>query len=206
MQTRRFTQTPGMTLAVMRMLQGRHEARSHTTPRAPRTQTLHMPYARRTNMKRVSLWMIGIGLCITVGLLTVEPGYAEEKDDGPTCTLETLKGRYLFGGIATLLDPDDPNPLVKQQLLAVAGYHIFNGDGTGIDIVTARPDGVTVLENAVFPISYTVNANCTGTYTVLADGASFGLFIAPHGEELIVIGTGPGIVLVQGPNRRVSRK
>jgi hypothetical protein len=72
--------------------------------------------------------------------------------------------------------------------------------------VTARPDGVTVLENAVFPISYTVNADCTGTYTVIADGASFGLFIAPDGEELIVIGTDRGVVLVQGPNRRVSRK
>ena len=35
---------------------------------------------------------IGIGIFITVGLLTVEQGYAEEKDDGPTCTLNTLKG------------------------------------------------------------------------------------------------------------------
>jgi hypothetical protein len=145
---------------------------------------------------------MGIGLFLTVGLLTVEPGYAEEKEHEPTCTLKTLKGRYLFGGIATLLPPAVP----EQSLLAVAGYHIFNGDGTGIDIVTARPDGVTVLENAVFPISYTVNADCTGTYTVIADGASFGLFIAPDGEELIVIGTDRGVVLVQGPNRRVSRK
>jgi hypothetical protein len=154
-------------------------------------------------MKRVGLWAaMGIGLFLTVGLLTVEPGYAEEKEHEPTCTLKTLKGRYLFGGIATLLPPAVP----EQSLLAVAGYHIFNGDGTGIDIVTARPDGVTVLENAVFPISYTVNADCTGTYTVIADGASFGLFIAPDGEELIVIGTDRGVVLVQGPNRRVSRK
>ena len=47
-------------------------------------------------MKRVGLWAIGIGLVITVGLLTVEQGYAKEKDDGPTCTLNTLKGTYLF--------------------------------------------------------------------------------------------------------------
>ena len=93
-------------------------------------------------MKRIGLWVIGIGLVITVGLLTVEPGYAEEEDDAPTCTLKTLKGRYLFGGIATLLDPDDPDPLVKQQLLAVAGFRTFNGDGTGTDIVTASINGV----------------------------------------------------------------
>ena len=72
--------------------------------------------------------------------------------------------------------------------------------------MTTRINGVTVLENFVTPISYTVNLDCTGTYTVLADGVSFGLFVAPDGKELIVIGTEPGVVLVQGPNRRVSDK
>ena len=165
-------------------------------------------------MKRVGLWAaIGIGLFMTVGLLIVQHGYTEEKDDAPTCTLKTLKGRYLFGGIATLLDPADPNPLVTQQLLAVAGYHIFNGDGTGTDIVAASINGVSVENNAghlpdrsEYEITYTVNPDCSGTYTVPAAGASFGLFVAPNGEELVVIGTTPGVVLVQGPNRRVSRK
>ena len=160
-------------------------------------------------MKRVSLWMLGIGVCITVGLLTVQQGYAGEEDDRPTCTLKTLKGRYLFGGIATLLPP----AVQEQSLLAVAGYHIFNGDGTGIDVVTASINGASVENNlgdhpdrSEYDITYTVNPDCSGTYTVPAAGVSFGLFIAPDGEELIVIGTDPGFVLVQGPNRRVSRK
>jgi hypothetical protein len=158
-------------------------------------------------MKRVGLWAaMGIGICITVGLLTVESGYAEETDHAATCTLETLKGRYLFGGITTLLDPDDPNPLVKQQLLAVAGYHTFNGDGTGTDIVTVTLNGVVVRENFVTPITYTVNPDCSGTIIILATGESLGLFIAPHGEELITIGMTPGAVSVLGPNRRVSRQ
>jgi hypothetical protein len=73
--------------------------------------------------------------------------------------------------------------------------------------VTFRINGETVLENEVVPISYTVNADCTGTYTALIPGGpSFGMFIAPTGEELIIIGTDPGVVLVQGPTRRVSRK
>jgi hypothetical protein len=156
-------------------------------------------------MKRVGLWAaIGIGIFITVGLLTVEPGYAEEKEHEPTCTLNTLKGRYLFGGIATLLPPAF-GMTEGQALLAVAGYHIFNGDGTGIDIVTTSINGELDRENFVTPIRYTVNPDCSGTYTV-PSGPSFGLFIAPDGEELIVIGTDPGFVLVQGPNRRVSRK
>src|SRR6516225_6729992 len=138
-------------------------------------------------MKRVGLWAVGIGLFITMGLLTIEQGYAEDKDHAPTCTLETLKGRYLFGGIATLLPPAVP----EQSLLAVAGYHIFNGDGTGIDVVTASVNGVSTQNNNTFDITYTINPDCTGSYTILAVGGSFGLFISPDGEELMVIGTDP---------------
>ena len=151
-------------------------------------------------MKRVGLWTIG--LFLTVGLLTVQQGYAEEKDHAPTCTLATLKGRYLFGGIATLLPPRVP----EQSLLAVAGYHIFNGDGTGTDVVTATINGTILDENLQTPITYTVNSDCTGTYTVPVDDLHFDIFIAPTGEELIVIGTDPGVVLVIGPSRRVSRE
>ncbi len=166
-------------------------------------QTRRFTLLKEATMKRVGVWAaIGIGIFITVGLITVNQGYAEEEDDGPTCTLKTLKGRYLFGGIETLLPP----AVEQQSLLAVAGYHTFNGDGTGTDIVTVTINGAVVLENFVTPISYTVNPDCSGTYTVPVSGESFGLFIAPHGEELMVIGTTPGSVLVLGPNRRVSRK
>ena len=163
-------------------------------------------------MKHIGLWAaMGIGLLITVGLITVEQGYAEETAHEPTCTLETLKGRYQFGGIATLLPP--ALGVTQQSLLSVAGYHIFNGDGTGIDVVTASVNGVSVEGNlgdhpdrSEYDITYTVNPDCSGTYTVTAIGGSFGLFISPNGEELMVIGTDPGLVLVQGPNKRVSRK
>jgi hypothetical protein len=126
----------------------------------------------------------------------------DHGDRPPKCTLATLKGRYLFGGIATLLPPAVP----QQSLLAVAGYHVFNGDGTGTDVVTASINGTIVEENSVVPIRYTVNPDCTGTYTVPSEELSFSIFIAPNGAELIVIATTPGYVLVQGPNKRVSPK
>jgi len=156
-------------------------------------------------MKRGNLWMIGIGLSLSTGLVAAEQGYA---DPSPKCTMATLKGRYLFGGIATLLPPASAD----QSLLAVAGYHIFNGDGTGKDVLSATINGESVEKQSSNPdrseysITYTVNPDCSGTYTVPAAGASFGLFVAPDGEEVIVIGTTPGFVLVQGPNKRVSGK
>ena len=154
-------------------------------------------------MKRVSLWMIGIGLCITMGLLAVESGEAENRDDTPTCTLATLKGRYLFALHGTLLPPafgvTEPTPS------DAAGFHLFNGDGTGTDIVTFRLGGETVLENEVAPLSYTVNADCTGSFTV-TNGPSFGLFIAPNGESFAEISTAPPGNEVSDIARRVSRK
>jgi hypothetical protein len=140
---------------------------------------------------------VGQGLMFGQGLMV-----GHDVGDKPTCTLATLKGRYLFGGIATLLPP----ATAQATLLAVAGYHIFNGDGTGTDVVTSTINGSILNKNFVGPISYTVNPDCTGTYSVPSEGLTFNIFVAPRGEELIVIGTTPGFVLVQGPNRRVSEK
>jgi hypothetical protein len=164
---------------------------------------------RENTMTRVSLGMVGVGLCITVGLLTATPGYSASPEKHPPeahagkCTLHTLKGRYLFGGISAML-PQAPEQ--QQSLFAVAGLRLFNGDGTGTDLVTVSINGAVVAENAIFPFTYTVNPDCSGTLTVPASKETFGLFIAPTGDELIVIGTTAGAVLVHGPSRRVSRQ
>jgi hypothetical protein len=152
-------------------------------------------------MKRVGLWSIGIGLVVIMGLLTVEQGYAEEKEHEPMCTLQTLKGRYLFSLQETILPP----AVTEQTTSNAAGFHLFNGDGTGSDIVTFRLGGVPVLENFVTPTSYTVNADCTGSITV-TDGPSFGIFIAPNGESFAEIVTAPLGSGATDIARRVSRK
>ena len=151
-------------------------------------------------MRRVGPWaVLGIGMFITLGLLTVEPGYAE-----PRCTLKTLTGRYLFSLTGTLLPPafgvTEPTPS------AAAGFHIFNGDGTGKDILTFRLGGVTVLENEDAPFNYTVNADCTGSVTVNPPGPSFSIFIAPDGESFAEISTAPQGNQVSDIPRRVSPK
>ena len=90
-------------------------------------------------MTRVGRWMIGIRLFITVGLIPVQPGHPASQEghtpeqDATICTLETLNGRYLFGGIATLFSP--AFGVTQPSQLAFAGYHLFNGDGTETDTV-----------------------------------------------------------------------
>jgi hypothetical protein len=154
-------------------------------------------------MKRVGICAIGISLVVTLGLLTVGRGSAQGEK--PTCTLDTLKGRYLFATSGTLLPPalgvTEPTPG------ASAGFHIFNGDGTGTDIVTVRIGGKIALRNVAAPISYTVNADCTGSYTVhVPNGPSFDLFIAPSGDAVATIATAPEGNYVSTIDERVSRK
>ena len=155
-------------------------------------------------MKRLGLLTaIGIGIFLTVGLITVRQGYAEEKNHEPTCTLATLKGRYLFATSGTILPPafgvTEPTPG------ASAGFNIFNGDGTGTGIVTVRINGLIVLDNFAVPFSYTVDADCTGTVTVGPPGPTFNIFIAPDGKTMVTIATDPGNY-VSSIDPRVSSK
>jgi hypothetical protein len=117
-------------------------------------------------MTRVGLWMIGIGLFITVGLVTVKQGHPTshhkntqgQDEDAPTCSLKTAKGRHLFANFGWLFPPafgvTEPTSAANA-----AGFYIFHGDGTATVIVTVRINAETVLENFVTAASYTVNAD-----------------------------------------------
>ena len=156
-------------------------------------------------MKRVSLWRIGLGLVITVGLITVEPGYAEDKDHAPTCTLATLQGRYL-SAFSGFLVPPTPG-VTTQTPLAGAQVDIFNGDGTGTHRATVSVNG-DIAQFGDILMSYSVDEeSCSGTITLHLPFGTINsdMYIAPDGEEFVVIQTDTGSVLA-GASRRVSRK
>jgi hypothetical protein len=108
--------------------------------------------------------MVAIGLFIAMGFLTAGQAYAEGHHSGPSCTLKTLKGRYLFSEPAMIVPP--AFGVTEQTPGNAAGFHIFNGDGTGRDTVTLRVIGKIVANNVVVDTTYTVNPDCTGTITV----------------------------------------
>jgi len=156
-------------------------------------------------MKRVSLWTIGIGLFITVGLITVKQGYSaghkknthEQEEHATTCTLETLEGVYGFTATGYNIVESVPQPKAIVESID------FDGDGTLTSLATVSVNGV--LLGASFHSgsgNYTVNENCTGTIT-FADGPRFDILIAPNGKQLYLIQTNPNTVLA-GTARRVS--
>jgi len=149
-------------------------------------------------MKQVGLWAVGIGVLASVGLLTVEQGFA---DSGAKCTLATLKGRYLFAAHGTLFPP--AFGLTEQAVGNAAGFHIFNGNGTGHDYVTLTLNGVVVPVPSPNDLTYTLNPDCTGTYAVIG-GPTFDIFVSPNGDEMAAINTDLGNASSYTPSRRVA--
>ena len=89
-----------------------------------------------------------------------------------------------------------------------AGFHIFNGDGTGMDYVTFSLNGVDQYVASPVPITYTLNPDCTGTYQVPSAGTAglnFDIFVAVDGSALITNETDPGSgAIFWGPQPRVG--
>jgi len=153
-------------------------------------------------MQRARLWAIGIAGLASLGPLAVGQGNAEEQED--KCTLATLDGQYLFAGPATLFPP--AFGVTAPTLAASAGFHIFNGDGTGFDFVTFTVNGVDQHVPSPIAITYTLNHDCTGTYSVPSAGITTDIFVAVDGSQLSVIETSPGVSASYGPSPRVGSR
>ena len=159
-------------------------------------------------MNRVGLWAVGIGVLASVGLLSVAQGYAGDNAGATQCSLKTLQGRYLFAASATLFPP--AFGVKEVSVGSAAGYHIFNGDGTGMDFVTFTVNGVDQNVPSPNDLTYTLNPDCTGTYTVLPEGVGlpkFDIFVSPNGDEMTSINIEPvGATGSFPPSRRVAPK
>src|SRR5215472_9372697 len=153
-------------------------------------------------MKRAGLWAIGIAGLTSLGALGIEQGYAGENDRG--CNLATLNGQYLFNGTGTQFPP--AFGLKSGTAIGTsAGFHIFNGDGTGMDFVTFALNGVNQNVPSPVAITYTLNHDCTGTYQVPSAGLHFDIFVAVDGSALITNETDPGSgAIFWGPQPRVG--
>ena len=156
-------------------------------------------------MRRIGLFALGIGVLISVGLLSVAQGFADDNDGATKCSLKTLKGRYLFAGSGTLFPP--AFGVTEVSVDSAAGYHIFDGNGAGHDYVT-----FTIMDGKDRVLSpndliYNLNPDCTGTYTVLDGGPEFDIFVSPNGDEMTSIATAPkGNADKVTPSRRVAPK
>jgi hypothetical protein len=131
--------------------------------------------------------------------LMTAPAFSDEHKD--KCSLDTLFGQYLVSANGRLFPP--AFGVSKESVSAAAGYSIYNGDGTGTDYVTFTVNGVNANVASPTPTQYTLNADCTGTKTVLPYGPHFNIFVALGGTGLTEVATDPGFA-VSTMDRRVA--
>ena len=141
-------------------------------------------------MNRRGLWVGGLALILLVvgsaALTSVGVGHAKDENASSSrakCTEATLKGTYLFAQNGVEIKGNDQLPF------AIAGYDVFDGNGEVKGVDSGNSNG-EVFRNDRFTGTYTVKANCTGTFT-FTDGTRYDIFIAPDGSKFAFVRTDP---------------
>jgi hypothetical protein len=139
--------------------------------------------------------------CTTVGkIFTIAAALTLTLAIAPTvqasdkgCSNYTLRGSYAQTGSGVITAPPD-----QAGPFANVGTLVFDGNGglTGTLVVSSNGSSSPATETG----TYTVNSDCTGTYTVqiapfgITSQASFA--IDTNGDELEIIVTDPGSVII----------
>ena len=113
---------------------------------------------------------------------------AKAADKG--CSNASMKGTFVFKGNGTHFLPAGPS------LLDVVFVQTFDGNG-GLTSTGLQSDNGNILQVGQTG-TYTVNPDCTGTYTAVVSPLGFTVHfffvIADSGNELIVISTDPNVL------------
>ena len=147
-----------------------------------------------TTSTRRRLWLGMLGAAAGLAALS---GTARAQ-----CNLNTLIGQYLVSANGRLFPP--AFGVTEESVSGVAGYSLYNGNGTGSDHIAFTINGVVVPVPASQPTTYTLNPDCTGTKTV-AGGPTFAIFVAPNGNALTEVATSPQGFAVATFDQRVEQ-
>ncbi len=104
------------------------------------------------------------------------------------CSNNSLKGTYGLSCEGTV---------VGVGPLAVVGVFTADGDGNGSEVETISFNGM-ITTGATFTVTYTVNADCTGSFVSTGFGSVFhnDFVIDDNKKEIRLISTEPGFVAV----------
>jgi hypothetical protein len=149
-------------------------------------------------MRRRRSWILGVGLLVALGGVSLAGERAPQAGDVLGCSLATLRGTYIFAYEGFNIENGTPIPV------AFAGQEVYDGDGTMTGVYSASTNG-QITRNVPYTGTYTVNADCTGTLTTTEEIGTFHYdqFVGPTGDEFSWVATDPGIVAA-GFERRVS--
>ena len=149
------------------------------------------------------LWRMAAPGVLAVVCLALPPG-AAAQESGRTCSNATLKGEYgaLVQGIRGISAPGAP--LVTEMFVGIA-LRNFDGDGGFIEEAASQHGLMTGLQGGVGAKAtargtYIVNADCTGTSTLVLPPPFptivSDFVIVDHGKGIKEIVTSPAANIV----------
>jgi hypothetical protein len=128
---------------------------------------------------------------LAVLALSLAPAAKADTDKG--CSNATLKGTFSDRDTGWIY------PAPNAPALPFAGVNVdtFDGNGNMTSTGTGSIAG-NIMPAATSKGTYTVNPDCTGTYTVSAPGLTIHAFfvIDESGDELQIVITDPGTVIL----------
>jgi hypothetical protein len=152
-------------------------------------------------VKSITSWFLFA--CASVSLLAAmvvgTTGVTQAANPLQTCGVATLRGEYIFAthGWNIVSGGAVPKAIVE-------GIN-FNGNGTLVSPFATVSINGNIIHSSGSPGIYTVNADCTRTLS-FTGGPSFDIFVAPSGQQLYMIQTGPAVApaVFEGTVTRVS--
>jgi hypothetical protein len=119
--------------------------------------------------------------------------------DGRGCSNATLKGRpFAFTSTGAIVAAPDPSILGPY---AEVGVQVFDGQGNVSFSYNASQNGAPGAGTATG--TYTVNDDCTGTFTETSDGftSHFSFVVAENGHDFQAICQDAGAVITRSAKR-----
>lgn len=98
---------------------------------------------------------------------------SSQNNQQTTCSVASLHGTFGFTATGTF----NGTPVART------GWETFDGKGHASGTATTSIGG-TIFENSTFTVTYTVNSNCTGTFTE-EDSA-----IGPSHDDFVIVNGG----------------
>jgi hypothetical protein len=124
------------------------------------------------------LLLLTITTVLTVGTLNSAQVHAQDN-----CTLNTLKGTYLFEARGVITDTGQIHPYAE------AGSLTLDGNGQAQGVISLSTDGLAVARREVFSATYEHETGCVFS-VVDAFGLEFDLYTTPSGTRVTYFSPG----------------
>ena len=130
---------------------------------------------------------------LTAAVVVLSMTSVARADDEKGCSLDTLRGRYVFTARGFNIVAGVPQPKAILELID------FNGDGTLVVPAATVSINGTIVRALPSVGSYTVEDSCIGT--IAFGGPTYDVFVAGNGRELWLIQTNANTVFQGGATR-----